>query len=544
MKKLTTSEFIQKANLKHNNKYNYSKTIYNNSRTNIIIICPTHGEFLQLPSNHLSGQGCPKCANNQKYTNTEFIQKAQNIHQNKYDYSKVDYKNALSKVIIICPIHGEFEQRADIHLFGQGCPKCANNQKYSNTEFIQKAQNIHKNKYDYSKVDYLSNKEKIKIICPIHGEFEQRADIHLFGQGCPKCANTQITSTTEEFIIKAQLIHGNKYDYSKVDYINSKKHVIIICPIHGEFLQLPNGHLNGNGCLECKKEISTSSYELELQNFIKSLNIDYIFQDRKILNGQELDIFIPSKKVAIEFNGLYWHSELKKDKKYHLLKTIECEKQNIQLIHIFEDEWINKQDIVKSRLLNILGKTENIIYARKCKVQEINKDVAKIFLNTNHLQGFVSSLYYYGLFYQNELVSIMTFGNLRKNLGQRQTEENSFELLRFCNKLNTTVIGGASKLLQTFIRINKPKNIKTYADRRWSIGNLYENMGFVFSHNSTINYFYIMGQNRKNRFNFRKDILIKEYGCTKEDTEHNFCFNQGWYRIYDCGTKVYKYNLS
>jgi hypothetical protein len=136
----------------------------------------------------------------------------------------------------------------------------------------------------------------------------------------------------------------------------------------------------------------------------------------------------------------------------------------------------------------------------------------------------------------------MTFGNLRKNLGQRQTEENSFELLRFCNKLNTTVIGGASKLFQTFIRLNKPKRIISYADRRWSIGNLYENMGFTFSHNSTINYFYIFGQQRKNRYNFRKDILIKEYGCTKEDTEHNFCFNQGWYRIYDCGTKVYKYN--
>ncbi|MCK9416597.1 hypothetical protein M0Q97_08080 [Candidatus Dojkabacteria bacterium] len=542
---IKTTVFIRKANKKHDNKYDYSKSIYLSNKEKLIIICPIHGEFLQTPQAHLTGSGCPKCGRIRSDKN-EFIEKANQIHKNKYDYSESIYSNNTTRIIIKCLEHGEFLQTPQAHLKGQGCPKCGilKNQKSNtkdNLEFIEEANKVHKRKYDYSKTNYMFAKEKVTITCPIHGDFEQRACNHLNGSGCPKCSNLK---TLSEFIEKANKVHKGKYDYSKTLYNHSEEKVIIICPIHGEFLQQANSHLNGYGCPECAKEISISSYEIKLQDFIKSLNIDYVFQDRKILNGQELDIFIPSKKVAIEFNGLYWHSELKKDKKYHLQKTIECEKQNIQLIHIFEDEWISKQDIVKSRLLNILGKTENIIYARKCEIKEIDRLRADIFLETNHIQGFINSRYYYGLFYQEQLVSVMTFGKLRKNLGQRQIEEDSFELLRFCNKLNTSVVGGASKLFKFFINNVKPKKVKTYADRRWSIGNLYDNLGFTFSHNSEVNYFYIMGQNRKNRFNFRKDILIKEYGCTNEDTEHNFCFNQGWYRIYDCGTKVYNYHIN
>ncbi len=134
----------------------------------------------------------------------------------------------------------------------------------------------------------------------------------------------------------------------------------------------------------------------------------------------------------------------------------------------------------------------------------------------------------------------MNFGNLRKNLGS-SSNENEYELLRFCNKLNTTVIGSASKLFQHFIKNVKYSKIISYADIRWSKGKLYETLGFEYLRDSEVNYFYVIGQTRKNRFNFRKDILISKYGCSPEDTEHNFCFNQGWYRIYDCGTKVYEY---
>ena len=134
----------------------------------------------------------------------------------------------------------------------------------------------------------------------------------------------------------------------------------------------------------------------------------------------------------------------------------------------------------------------------------------------------------------------MSFGFLRKNLGLKSID-GYYELLRFSNKQNITVVGGASKLFKHFIKLNNPNEVISYADRRWSIGNLYEQLNFKFSHESEPNYFYIIGDERKNRFGFRKDLLISKYGCDPSDTEHNFCFNKGWYRIYDCGTKVYKW---
>ena len=168
------------------------------------------------------------------------------------------------------------------------------------------------------------------------------------------------------------------------------------------------------------------------------------------------------------------------------------------------------------------------------------------FLNNNHIQGFTGSQYYFGLYIHkelepDELVSLMSFGSLRKNLGNNSSTENSFELVRFCNKLNTNVIGGASKLFKHFVKHYKPENIISYADKRWSQGKLYETLGFNLSHESKPNYFYVNGQKRENRFNYRKDILVSKYGCSIDDTEKNFTKETlKLKRIYDCGTKVYQ----
>lgn len=284
-----------------------------------------------------------------------------------------------------------------------------------------------------------------------------------------------------------------------------------------------------------------SQGEREIIDFIKGLGFNVV-QDRRILNGQELDIFIPERNVAIEYNGLYWHNELFKDKDYHLSKAILCEKKGIRLIQIFEDEWIYKQEIVESRLKNILGLTEERIYARKCDIKILLPCETKDFLEINHIQGHTTCKYSIGLFYNDELVSIMTFGNLRKNLGQVK-KDNHYELLRFCNKLNTTVIGGASKLLKHFIKQFQPERIISYADKRWSEGCLYYNLGFKFTHCTQPNYFYVIRNNRENRYNFRKQVLIKNYNCPKEMSEHQFCLSNKWYRIYDCGNLHYELNL-
>jgi len=202
---------------------------------------------------HSQSTSIYKPRSTKKSTTEQFIKKAILIHGDKYDYSLVDYKHSQSKVIIICLIHGEFEQSPSSHLSGKGCPKCkVYEQRSSTEEFIQKAILIHGDRYDYSLVDYKNNKTKVIIICPVHGEFLQIPNNHLKGYGCQKCKDDGQRSSTEEFIKKAILIHGEgKYDYSKVYYKQSQTKVIIICPIHGEFQQEPSEHLRNKGCPIC-----------------------------------------------------------------------------------------------------------------------------------------------------------------------------------------------------------------------------------------------------------------------------------------------------
>ena len=225
------------------------------------------------------------------------------------------------------------------------------------------------------------------------------------------------------------------------------------------------------------------------------------------------------------------------------MKTEKCESKGVQLIHIIEDEWLYKRDICISRLKSLFKISENKIGARKCEIKLIPKKVEKEFLEKNHIQGYIPSVYAYGLYYNNTLVSIMSFGKYRKNMG-RKNINNEYELLRFCNKLNFNVIGGAYKLLKHFIKEVNPNKIISYADRRWSIGNMYEKIGFTFMKNTSPNYFYIFGTHRKNRFGFRKNILIEKYNCPPEMTEKEFCFKQKWYRIYDCGHKLYEFVIT
>jgi len=192
MKRLTTEEFIKRSKNIHNNKYDYSLVEYKNNYTNIKIICSIHGIFEQKPNYHLSGSGCPECSGKKKSNTKDFIEKAKAIHDDKYDYSLVEYKNNSTKVKIICPIHSVFEQRPNSHLNGNGCKKCGINKrvdKQRNTikYFIEKAKAIHDDKYDYSLVEYKNNSTKVKIICPIHDIFEQRPGDHLKGCGCSKC---------------------------------------------------------------------------------------------------------------------------------------------------------------------------------------------------------------------------------------------------------------------------------------------------------------------------------------------------------------------
>jgi len=249
MQHLDIKTFIEKANKVHNNKYEYENIIWKNVGTKITINCKEHGDFKQTPSNHLMGKGCAYCSGVGRITPTIFLEKAIKIHNNKYKYNIDNTIKNNNTIEIICDTHGSFFQTPKNHLKGQGCPKCSLYYKYDKNGFIEKANKIHNNKYDYSLVDYKKNSIKINIICKIHGKFEQMPLNHLKGNGCYKCGG--FTRNTKDFIEKAILIHNNIYDYSKVDYKDARTEVIIICKKHGEFEQIANYHLSGNGCGKC-----------------------------------------------------------------------------------------------------------------------------------------------------------------------------------------------------------------------------------------------------------------------------------------------------
>ena len=539
-------KFIRKARARHGNKYDYSKVIYVDSVTKVTIICPEHGEFQQTPQAHVRGNGCPKCANIKRgdtfrSDGDTFVKRATKIHNGKYIYDKEKYVNAMTKVPILCMEHGTFWMTPMAHLNGQGCPKCSG-RGLTTDEVISMFREKHGDRYDYSKFSFTKMHDKSIFICPIHGEFLQTPSKHLLGQGCPKCGIERRSQskkiTTDEFRKRGGFVHNHKYIYDKTVYTGTYDYLTITCPIHGDFIQRANDHLNGHGCPHCGNNIS--KMEDEICQFLEELNVEYERNNRTILDGSEIDILIPSKSLGIEYDGLKWHSEEFKPNNYHINKTEECCKNGIRLIHIYEDEWLNKKEIIKDKIMSALGKTPNKIYARQCKIDIPSEEEKRNFLNKTHIQGNIPDSVKLGLYYQNELIAVMTFGKLRLPLGHKNGGEGKYELLRYSTKLNTSVIGGASKLFKYFVDNYSPEEIISYCDRRFSVGNMYEKLGLSLDHISQPNYYYVIGNNRNNRFRFRKSELVKE-GYDETKSEHEIMLEREIYRIYDCGNLVYKW---
>ena len=283
----------------------------------------------------------------------------------------------------------------------------------------------------------------------------------------------------------------------------------------------------------------SSSEEKQIHQFLEEKNVKYLKNTRSVIFPHELDIFIPDYNLAIEVNGSYWHSELQgRDRKYHLNKTKLCFDKNINLLHIMDYEINNKWSIVKSRLKNKLGITTDKIYARKCKIHELDVETASEFLNNNHIDGYVNSSIRYGLFYNDELVSVMTFGKDRFS-------KYEWELIRFATKLDTNVIGGASKLLKHFKKSHSG-DIISYADLRWSSLNnaFYSKIGGNHLHNSNPNYKYTKDYVIfESRNKYQKHKLKKNFKNFNPDlTEWENMKMNGYDRIWDCGNAVYVFN--
>lgn len=544
-RRTTKEEFIAKATKIHEGKYDYSKVELVNMNARVTVICPEHGEFQVVPTQHIHKNdqvGCKECGKKnqgKRKSLEEVLQDFRKVHGDKYDYSGVQYKTMHNDVTIGCKVCNKtFEQRPYAHIQGQGCPICglANRRsplRKTTEKFIEQAKSRWENLYNYDKTKYLNKNTKIKYDCPKHGEIEQKPKLHI-NSGCPFCNGRGISKHSKlTFTHLANLVHNNKYNYSAVEYKGMGKNLEVICPTHGSFWQTPANHVhNKTGCPKCDAIKSSSRAEKSVLDFIRQNYAGEIIEnDRKVLDGKEMDVYIPSLKLGLEYHGMYFHVETAYGKKRHWEKANKADEKGIRLIQIYEYEWEQKPEIVKSKILSILGKN-TIIGARETEAMRISFKLKNEFLDENHLQGRdnVKERNCYCLIYKDKIVSCMTFGPSRYN------RKYDWELTRFCTAKGMSIQHGAEKLLTHFKR-ECGGSIISYADRRWSTGGVYRELGFTLDGITKpgFDYYHLNKKQLENRRNYQKKNLTEMPEYDINLTEYEIMQLNGYDRIWNAG---------
>jgi len=525
---------------------------YINSNTKLKVIHNKCGyEYEVTPNHFLQRKRCPNCFSAKRQSNKEFLKEVYDLVGDEYTFLE-KYVNTNTRLKIIHNKCGnEYEVEPRNFKKGNRCPFCNNLQKKkSHSEYEKEFNKISDGKYKL-----LSKYESVRLPVIVKHlecgyEYSVNAGRFIRGDKCPQCSFSKKRKTTNSFKVNIKEFTGTEYTLL-TPYINNKTKVKLKHNKCGnEYWVAPNYFMVGRRCPYCCLKSSSRSEKSVLKFITKIYNGIIIENDRKILDGKEIDIYLPDLKIGIEYCGMYWHSELYKDKNYHLDKLNKCHEKGIRLIQIFEDEWNSKKKILKSKIKHILGLnySKEKIYARKCTIKEIHSISKNEFLDKYHIQGKDLSKIKLGLFFNEILVACMTFSRPRVCLGGKQnSNNNSYELSRFATKRKYNVVGGFSKLLSYFKKNYEFDNITTYADLRYSSfeGNLYEVNGFRLSHQSKPNYWYFYKHNQSvkyHRFNFRKGNLKKLFPEIYKEklTEHEIMLKAKYLRIYDCGTLVYK----
>lgn len=476
----------------------------------------------------------------------------------KYDFSNSVYAGMNNKIFFICPKHGKIDMDAKNVISGKTCKKCSfeergGKKRTTQTTYIARASLAHKNKYTYEYVKYSGLKNKIKIVCPEHGIFEQTADDHINGAGCKKCFHTyhrgksQI-DTLDSFNEKLNNVFSGCLKLLSKEYLNSQEDIFVTCTKHGgELISKPYRLSAGeNPCTRCNH--MKSAPEQAIADYL-SIFTDIKQRDKLLIKPKELDIYIPTSNLAIEFHGMYWHSHFNnddedKDKHKTYDKYKACAEKNIRLITIYETEWQNRQPQIKRLLRNAIGKTKGKLMARKCQVSMVPHTEAKAFFEKYHPQGGDGSGTHYGIYWKTKLVACMRFSLGSNDRGNTKTRD--WTLSRYATRVN--VLGGASKLFKAFVKEQDPDLIKSFSDNRYFSGGMYEQLGFELVSESMPDYQVwsqkkgLFPKSHYQRRNIQKRLL--EHGKdevynheTDERTEREMTYLMGAGRIYDCGKK-------
>ena len=441
-------------------------------------------------------------------TQDQFLARSAKIHGSRYDYSKSVCLSSKTPVTIICPVHGEFQQKPQKHWIGHGCPKCTGDKisrslikrfenpefrkicgsklRHTTEKFIARAKAMHGDTYDYSEVVYANALTDVKIGCHKHGVFMQTPSSHVNGHGCIKCSNEKFGASRSvpyaDYIKRANEIHKGKYSYPEIpsDFTGNGYILTITCKKHGDFEQRLENHIyRSAGCPRCGFTISKG--EDDLCAWIKSLGIDVVPRDRKIIKPYELDIVVPSKRIAIEFNGVKWHSidpldaGNKEETSYHHTKWKMCLDAGYQLLTVWDYDWKEHRSLIEHWLRHKLGVSTRKCSARQCNVSLATTRVANSFYSKFHLQGPPANGTHCALYIGEEMVACMTFSKSSSDR-KHKMEEGEFTLSRFA--LSGSVPGAATKLFKHLVDKTKAVIVTTYSDNSYTGGGVYPLLGF------------------------------------------------------------------
>lgn len=471
--------------------YDFSESVYTGMRQKLRYKCAQHGYIEQEAQVLARGSGCPQCAKAKccaalAFSKDEFTAKARAVHPAAdYDYSKVVYKNNTSIVTIGCPAHGFFNQRAANHLRGEGCSACSNNRSLTTAMFVQRARAVHGDAYSYESAVYAGGNGTIRVVCPVHGVFKQRAGQHLSGRGCSKCGTLRASVARKipcaDLIEKASKVHNGNYGYDQTSDSGTKNKVRVQCQKHGFFSVTWDSHINAkSGCPKCNFLLSRG--EQAVADWIRSLGVTIEQRNRRLIKPQELDIIVHDRKLAIEYNGVYWHSAPIADRRdplvrnYHATKSQRTLAAGYRLLTVWETDWYARPDTVKHWLQHQLGLSPKLCGARQCDFEPVANKEAQAFYTRYHLQGACSSGKHFGLYRADTLVAMMT---LSRSASDRKsgTAPGAYWLTRFA--LAGSIPGAATRLFKASVAAIGATEVVTYSDHTYASGNIYASLGFT-----------------------------------------------------------------
>lgn len=535
--KKTTEQFKKEVHKLVGNEYIILGEYKTNSSKILIKHNTCKNTYEVTPGNFLNGKRCPFCFGNKKL---DFEKELEKIRPNEFQLL-TSYNNKKTNVKVKHLKSGYIWDVSPRDLLnGKECPVDAKIVNKMDTELFKiKLKKIHPH---FEVLGEYFNRETPILIKDTKHNYKFEARPMSVMKKSFKGLRSRIQEDKQ--ILYEDFVKNIDSDYTVIGrYKNSKEKILMKHLSCGrEFEMRPNDFQQGYRCPICANN-GKSKMEQELKEYIRSIYSGKIIENYN--DTKEIDIYIPEKKIGIEFDGLYWHSNLEKESNYHIEKTEYFKKKGIRLIHVFEDEWLYKRNIVENKLKHILKLSDSPrIYARKCNIKKIDTETKRDFLEKNHIQGSDRSNVKLGLYYKEELAAVMTFGSNRVALGGKSLSQN-YELIRYAAKIDYIIIGGFSKLLNYFKKNYDWEKITTYADYRWSSDdNVYEKIGFVKLRLTKPNYWYFHNSNkiRYHRYSYRKQILKEKYSDYYDEgkTEKEIAESIGLLHIYDCGNIVYE----